>query len=182
MTWIREVRSNANAWLRIEARCVVLRWYRCLFDTIKIGKMTAKWEIRFHTVFNEVAVRFCIVRTSEGDNALIFPVWCRPARIYWQHSFIFSQVEPRLCVCVWRWHTSDLSVSTLTRKKQGGFHSKSSDLRTVQSIEGIQTWTQVLKVTESQKMPCPSSRLGSSNCNSICSRNTRWSISAPCRT
>lgn len=64
---------------------------------LKLEKWHQKWEICFHTVFNELAVWFCIVRTSEGDNALIFPVWSRPARIYWQHSFIFSQVE--VCVC-----------------------------------------------------------------------------------
>lgn len=100
-SWLRwEERSNENAVIaKTRYKLIVL----CSDDTdvylipLKLEKWHQKWEICFHTVFNELAVWFCIVRTSEGDNALIFPVWSRPARIYWQHSFIFSQVE--VCVC-----------------------------------------------------------------------------------
>lgn len=118
-----EERRNENAVIsKTRYKLIVL----CSEDTdvylipLKLEKWHQKWEICFHAVFNELAVWFCIVRTSEGDNALIFPVWSRPARIYWQHSFIFSQVEVCVCVCVRR-HKSDLSGSALTRKKRGVF-------------------------------------------------------------
>lgn len=133
-----EERRNENAVIsKTRYKLIVL----CSEDTdvylipLKLEKWHQKWEICFHAVFNELAVWFCIVRTSEGDNALIFPVWSRPARIYWQHSFIFSQVEVCVCVCVRR-HKSDLSGSALTRKKQGVFGSGTSDLRIVRVHQG----------------------------------------------